>query len=209
MSIIESKCKICRRAGEKLYLKGDRCSTPKCAVVRKPYPPGIHTKTSRRRGLSEFGMQMREKQKLRNLYHLRERQFKNYVASAMSQKGKDAGEQLLQSLAFRLDNIVFKAGFAASRSIARQMVSHGHARINGRKTTIPSQAVRMGDVITLSDAFWQSPGMLNTIQLLATYKPPAWIMLDTAQRTAAVSALPDTKEQSSHNTKLIIEYYAR
>ncbi|TSC80180.1 MAG: small subunit ribosomal protein S4 [Parcubacteria group bacterium Gr01-1014_29] len=205
---MDSKCKICRRAGEKLFLKGDRCFTPKCAVARKPYPPGVHTRPSRR-GLSEFGMQLREKQKLRNLYQIREAQFSNYVHKAMASKGADAADALLQSLALRLDNMVFQAGFAQSRSVARQVVSHGHARVNGRKTTIPSYALRVGDTVTLSDRIWKSAVMKNIEPVLQKYVPPAWIILDGDRKTATISAHPETKDQVSFNTKLIIEYYAR
>jgi small subunit ribosomal protein S4 len=205
---MESKCKICRRAGEKLFLKGERCFTAKCAVVRKPYPPGIHTR-SRRRGLSEFGTQLKEKQKLRNLYHLRERQFYRYVKNAMKVKGADAGNKLLEALSLRLDNIVFQSGLAQSRSIARHMVSHGHARVNNRKTKVPSYAVHVGDVISLSDNIWKSTLMHNTEQTLKKHKPPTWIMVDANNRTATVSIKPDVTEQVSCNTKLIIEYYAR
>lgn len=205
---MDSKCKICRRAGEKLFLKGERCFTPKCAVVRKPYPPGIHTRPSRR-GFSEFGIQLREKQKLRNLYQIREAQFSNYVHKAMASKGADAADTLLQSLALRLDNTLFQAGFAQSRSVARQVVSHGHARVNGRKTTTPSYTLRVGDTVTLSDRIWKSPIMKNIEPVLQKYVPPAWIILDGDRKTATISAHPETKDQVSFNTKLIIEYYAR
>jgi len=206
--MIDSKCKICRRVGEKLFLKGERCFTPKCAVVRKPYPPGVHTRPSRR-GLSEFGTQLREKQKLRNLYHLRENQFRAYVDRAMSSKGEDAGEALLSALTYRLDNVVFLAGFAQSRSVARQIVSHGHVRVNGRRTMAASYAVRVGDVVTLSDRIWQSAAMRNIQDMLVKYKPPAWITLDAAEKKATITSRPDVKDQVSYNTKLIIEFYAR
>ena len=203
-----SKCKICRRAGEKLFLKGERCFTPKCAIVRKPYPPGVHTQRSRR-GLSEYGTQLREKQKLRNLYHLRENQFRNYVRHAMSMRERDSGDALLELLAFRLDNIVFLAGFAQSRSFARQLISHGHARVNGKRVTISSRHARVGDVISLSGRIWQSARMHDIEQFLSKYKPPAWIALDAVQKTATITSMPDTKDKVAYNTKLIIEYYAR
>lgn len=205
---MDSKCKICRRAGEKLFLKGERCFTPKCAVVRKPYPPGVHAQRSRR-GLSEYGTQLREKQKLRNLYHLRENQFRNYVKRAIDMKGRDAGDVLLELLTFRLDNMVFLTGFAQSRSFARQLVSHGHVQVNGKYVTVPSFMVRIGDAVTLTDRIWERPHMQNVAQLLSKYKPPAWITLDASQKKAVVSSRPDGKDKVAHNTKLIIEYYAR
>lgn len=205
---MDSKCKICRRAGEKLFLKGERCFTPKCAVVRKPYPPGIHTRPSRR-GLSEYGTQLKEKQKLRNSYHLRENQFRNYVTSAMSGTGADAGAKLLESLSLRLDNVVFQAGFAQSRSVARQFVNHGHARVNNQKSSIPSRAVHVGDVVSLSSAIWESPAMKDLYQVLKKYKAPNWITLDSDAKTATIASLPDTTNETSFNIKLIIEYYAR
>lgn len=206
--VMDSKCKICRRVGEKLFLKGERCFTPKCAVVRKPYPPGIHTR-SMRRNVSEYSTQLKEKQKLRNLYHLRENQFRNYVQNAMSIRGVDASAKLLESLSLRLDNILFEAGFAHSRSIARQLISHGHARINGRKATVSSQAVCVGDRVSLSNAIWQSAAMENTKHTFGKHKPPGWIALDTNTKTATIMALPDTIKETSFNIKLIIEYYAR
>ncbi|OGZ43696.1 MAG: hypothetical protein A2719_01225 [Candidatus Ryanbacteria bacterium RIFCSPHIGHO2_01_FULL_45_22] len=197
---MDSKCKICRRVGEKLFLKGERCFTPKCAVARKPYPPGIHS-TVKRRGLSEYGMQLKEKQKLRNLYHLRENQFSTYVQNAMKARKADASTKLLESLTLRLDNIVFEAGFVSSRSIARQLVSHGRVRVNGRKTNVPSYAIQVGDVISFADALWQSEDIKN--------KTPAWITIDQDAKTATIIAVPDTASKTSFNIKLIIEYYAR
>lgn len=207
---MESKCKICRRVGEKLFLKGDRCFTPKCAVVRKPYAPGVHGSSKRRgRGLSEYGTQLKEKQKLRNLYHLRENQFRTYVRNAMSAQGANASAKLLESLSLRLDNVLFEAGLASSRSIARQLVSHGHARVNGKKTTAPSHAMRTGDVVSLSDTQWQSASMQNTEEVFKKYKPPAWITLDQNAKTAAIASMPDAASPLSFNIKLIIEFYAR
>jgi small subunit ribosomal protein S4 len=204
----ESKCKICRRVGEKLFLKGDRCFTQKCAVTRKPYPPGIHTRPSRR-GLSEYGTQLREKQKLRNLFHLREKQFSNYVYNAMATKGADVGETLLVSLSSRLDNIIFVAGFAQSRSVARHIVSHGHAQVNGRRTNVPSHHIATGDIVTISDNLWKTESMQTMAQLLKKHTPPAWITLDAEKKTAAVTQIPDAKNIAPFNTKLIVEYYAR
>ena len=196
--------------GEKLFLKGDRCFTPKCAVVRKPYAPGIHGSKKRRgRGLSEYGLQLKEKQKLRNLYHLRENQFRTYVERAMSAKGADASAKLLESLSLRLDNVLFEAGFAESRSTARQIAGHGHARVNGKKTNIPSHVVHVGDTISLSETLWKSGALKTTEELLVKHKPPAWISLNPEAKTASLVSLPHTTNQLPFNIKLIIEYYAR
>ena len=205
----DSKCKLCRRAGEKLFLKGDRCFTPKCAVVRKPYPPGIHGSGKRRRGLSEYGIQLKEKQKLRNMYHLGENQFRTCVENAMNVRGADASTKLLESLSLRLDNVLFEAGFAASRSIARQLASHGHALVNNRKTTVPSHMTRPGDVISLSQAIWQSEVMKKAEDMFQQHKAPEWVTVDKQAKTAAIASLPNTTKQTSFNIKLIIEYYAR
>jgi len=205
---MDSKCKICRRAGEKLFLKGERCFTPKCAIVRKPYPPGIHS-TAKRRGLSEYGTQLKEKQKLRNLYHLRENQFRTYVQSAMKARKADASTKLLESLTVRLDNVVFEAGFVSSRSIARQIVSHGHVRVNGRKINMSSYAVKMGDTISLTNALWQSESMKNMEEIFKKHKAPSWITIEQDAKTATITSVPDVVNQTSFNIKLIIEYYAR
>lgn len=204
----DAKCKICRRAGEKLFLKGERCFTPKCAIVRKPYPPGIHRQRSRR-GLSEYGTQLREKQKLRNLYHVREEQFVTYIEQATAKKG-DAGMYLLELLERRLDSVVFQAGFAQSRSIARQAVSHGHIQVNGAKVTIPSFRTRPGDVITIASRSAGKGLWYNLDIQMKKYSPPAWLTLEKEKRQATVTALPDMREQSSlYNTRHIIEFYAR
>lgn len=205
-----TSCKTCRRAGEKLFLKGDRCFTAKCAVVRKPYPPGVHTKsTRRRRNESEYGMQLREKQKLRNVYHLREEQFRRYVQAATQSRTGDAGTELLRLLAQRLDNAVFQAGFAQSRSIARQLVGHGHVHVNGKRTRIPSYRVKPGDTIVIGPRA-RSGALAEREVALATFTPPSWITLDPEEWRATVATVPDMTDQAPlYNTKLIIEYYAR
>ncbi len=208
----DASCKICRRAGEKLFLKGDRCLTPKCAVVRKPYPPGIHAKKKigGRRGGSEFSLQLKEKQKLRNLYQLGEHQFHNYVEAATKASGYDAGEELLRLLTERLDNVVLQAGFAVSRSIARQLVSHGHILVDGRAVHIPSYRVANGNVLSLSPRA-RSSGLTETVkQTMENHTPPEWISLNAEAYEATITAPPRVHEQAPlYNTKVIIEYYAR
>src|SRR5512142_663123 len=145
---LEAKCKQCRREGEKLYLKGDKCFTPKCPVTRRGYKPGQHGPTSRTRP-TPFGIQLREKQKAKNTYGLMETQFRNYFEKATRKLG-NTGSFLVQMLEMRLDNVIYRLGFAKSRSLARQLAGHGHIRVNGKKVTIPSYQTRPGDVITLS-----------------------------------------------------------
>ncbi|HEC83129.1 MAG TPA: 30S ribosomal protein S4, partial [Firmicutes bacterium] len=140
-----SKCRLCRREGMKLFLKGDRCMSTKCAVERRQYPPGEHGQRMRRR-TTEYGMQLREKQKVKRIYGVLERQFRRYFEMASRQKGV-TGENLLRLLELRLDNVVYRAGFAPSRDAARQLVSHRHFTVNGRIVNVPSYSVKVGDVI--------------------------------------------------------------
>ncbi|PJE64472.1 MAG: 30S ribosomal protein S4 [Candidatus Ryanbacteria bacterium CG10_big_fil_rev_8_21_14_0_10_43_42] len=206
----DPKCKTCRRAGEKLFLKGERCFTSKCAIVRKPYAPGIQggKTTRRRRNISEYGTQLREKQKVRHMHHIDETQFGNYVRHAMTIKGADAGEKLMETLTRRLDTVVFMSGFTVSRSIARQLISHGHIRINDKKASISSTIIKPGDVISLSSRIKESAFKEIIEQSIKDSKPPLWITMDAEKLQATVTKMPDA-EPSSHNTKLIIEYYAR
>lgn len=200
----DTKCKTCRRVGEKLFLKGERCLTPKCAVIRKPYPPGIHSRVSRK-GMSEYGLQLREKQKLRNLFQVGERQFRRYAEHAMTAPGADAGEKLMESLRARLDNVMFQSGFVESRSIARQLVSHGHVVVNGKAVKIPSYSVQSGDKIRIQKI--KQEDTRNATR----EKTPAWLLWDEAQTELTVVSRPATAstESSLYNTTLIIEYYAR
>lgn len=144
---LSNKCKLCRRAAEKLFLKGDRCGTPKCAMVRKPYSPGVHGKKEKRQQ-SEFGQQMAMKQKAKRIYGIMERQFKKYFRDVKDKTGV-TGDLLMQKLEMRLDNVIFRAGFAPSRQLARQLVRHSHFLKNGKKINIPSQEVKVGDVISV------------------------------------------------------------
>jgi len=141
--MIENKCKICRRVGEKLFIKGDRCMSPKCAMVKRPYPPGMKAKKVKRT-VTEYGKELREKQKLKKWYILREKQFSKYVEEVLEKRGKtgDAGVLLIKKLETRLDNVVFRMGFASSRVQARQFVSHGHFLVNGKLIDVPSYHVK-------------------------------------------------------------------
>lgn len=150
--MINLKCRICRRAGEKLFLKEEKCYTPKCPLAAKSYPPGIKRGGASKRGrrtMSEYGFQLREKQKLKFLYLLREQQFKNYIQKALRGGGTDIISRLAELLELRLDNVVYRLGLAKSRSVARQLVSHGHIAINDKKINIPSYQVKIGDKISI------------------------------------------------------------
>jgi len=204
----ESVCRHCRREGEKLVLKGDRCYSEKCAVGRKPYPPGAHGQ-GRRQKISEFGLQLREKQKAKRTYGVLEKQFRSYFKKADRQTGI-TGENLLILLEKRLDNVVYRLGFASSRKEARQLVNHGHFTINGKKATIPSMRVKVGDVIQVKESSKNSP-KFKEIKDQAAYKtPPEWLSVDVENLTGTVLAYP-VREQIDTPVKeqLIVELYSR
>ncbi len=210
MSVIwEAKCKMCRRAGVKLFLKGDRCYTKKCALERRNFPPGQHGPRSRDRKLSEYGEQLREKQKLRQIYHLREAQFHRYVQEAQRARGV-TGEVLLRQLEMRLDNVVYRLGFANSRGQARQMVSHRFITVNGRRVNIPSYQVRPGDVIAIHESKRNTTLGKEALARAAEHNPPAWLRYDPNTMQGVVVQLPE-REQIDTNVDLqkIIEFYSR
>lgn len=205
---LEPKCKQCRREGEKLYLKGDKCFTPKCPVSRRPFKPGMHGPTSRTRP-TPYGIQLREKQKAKNTYGLMERQFHNYFVKATRKVG-NTGSFLVQMLELRLDNIVFRSGLAKSRSSARQMVGHGNIRVNGKKVTIPSCQTKAGDVISLSDSLAKSKLFADDQARLDKYQAPSWIHFDPAAKTAKITSKPEGAElKQNFDPKLIVEFYSR
>ena len=206
--ILDSKCKQCRREGEKLYLKGERCSTPKCALTRRSYKPGVHGPTSRTRP-TPFGLQLREKQKAKNTYGLGERQFRNYFEKATKIVG-NTGSFLAQMLELRLDNIVYRLGFGKSRSLSRQLVGHGHIRVNGKKVTIPSYQVKPGDLISLSENIGKSKLFENEVARIEKYEAPAWLHLDVQTRMGKVLNRPEGEElQQNFDPKRIVEFYSR
>lgn len=204
----DSVCRQCRREGEKLFLKGDRCYSEKCAVERKPYAPGANAR-KRRQKPSEYGLQLREKQKTRKLYGILEKQFSNYFKRADRQPGI-TGTNLLVLLERRLDNVVYRLGFASSRAEGRQLVNHGHFMINGHKATIPSMLVKVGDVIQLKDSSKQSV-KFEEIKEQAAYKtPPEWLSVDVENLTGTVLAYPLREQIDTNvNEQLIIELYSR
>ncbi|MEA4901720.1 30S ribosomal protein S4 [Desulfitobacterium sp.] len=200
-------CRLCRREGMKLFLKGDRCYTGKCAIDRRAYAPGQHGQ-SRGKKPTEYGIQLREKQKVRRIYGVGEKQFRSYFVEANRQKGI-AGENLLRLLERRLDNVVFQLGFATSRPEARQLVRHGHFIVNGRRVDIPSFLVRQGDVVAYKEASKSSPRIKEIISSLDR-TPPKWLSLDANAVSATVVALPTREDiQMPIEEHLIVEKYSR
>jgi small subunit ribosomal protein S4 len=198
---------LCRRAGEKLFLKGDRCYSPRCAVERRHNPPGATV--SRRRRLSDYGVHLREKQKAQQTYGLMEAQFRQYMTKAFERSGT-TGLHLLRTLERRLDNVVYLLGFADSRKEARQMVSHGHFTIKGVKTDIPSYQVQAGDVIAWKESDKNKDFFKAHTEGIPRRPLPPWLSLDQAQMTGQVQALPaDEDLPQGINSRLIVEYYSR
>ncbi len=204
-----TKCKTCRRLGQKLFLKEDKCLSSKCEVARKPYSPGKQ-KRGRRSNISEYGLQLKEKQTLKFLYGLRERQFVNIVKGAIQKGGAGIAKHILQILEMRLDNVVYRLGFAKSRSLARQLVSHGHIAVNGVKITIPSFHVKKGDKISIRPASISKKVFIDLDTVLKKYSPPSWLKLDKNLKSAEITNLPDAKNlDMTVNVNSIIEFYSR
>ena len=200
-------CRICRREGMKLFLKGSKCYTKKCTFERRPTPPGQHG--VRRRKVSEYGVQLREKQKVRRTYSLLERQFRRYFSAAESRPGV-TGENLLRLLETRLDNVVYRMGFASSRSQARQQVSHGHFMVNGRRTNIPSYQVRVGDRIEVREASRKAEPFKLAKENLRNQQQPAWLTVDPDALAGSVADLPRRDQMPQElNEQLVVEYYSR
>lgn len=204
-------CKLCRREGTKLLLKGERCFTPKCAVEpnKRPYPPGQHQQQQRRRKVSEFGVQLREKQKAKHIYGVLERQFRKLFAEADRRPGA-TGENLLQLLEMRLDNIVYRLGFADSRREARQMVRHGHFTVNGRKTDIPSCSIKVGDIIAVGEPSKKLEQFKIAIEDVARKTIPSWLSIDPAAMSGRALSAPTRLDIDANlNEQLIVEHYSR
>lgn len=204
-----TNCDKCRRAQEKLFLKGDKCFSPKCPLTRRNYPPGQHGSKAARARLTPYGVQLKEKQKAKRSYNLRERQFSNYVAKALKSKGNTV-ETLLKSLEMRLDNVVYRLGFAKSRDMARQLVNHGHFTVNGKKADIPSFQVLAAQTIGLRPKSLSSRVFENLSQTLSKKDLPAWLSVDAAALTGKVLGYPSLNEvQMNFDPKKIIEFYSR
>lgn len=202
-------CRLCRREGTKLFLKGDRCFSDKCSVSRRAQAPGQHGVGTGRKRVKEYGLQLREKQKAKRYYGILEKQFKNYFVKADKKEGQ-TGENLLTMIERRLDNVVYRMGMADSRREARQLVRHGHFRVNGRKVDIPSYITKKGDVITLREQSRKSPKIKMLVENISARSVPAWISMDKENIQATITALPvRTDIGFPIEEHLIVELYSK
>ena len=203
----DAVCRICRREGLKLFLKGSRCYSRKCAFERRSTPPGMNT--MRRRKVSEYGLQLREKQKVRKTYGLLERQFRNYFTAAENRPGV-TGENLLRSLEMRLDNVVYRAGLAPSRPAARQLVGHGHFAVNGVPTDIPSFQLKPGDKVEVRESRRSREPFKVAKETLRNHQAPEWLSVDADKLIGSI-VTPPTRDQMplDLNEQLVVEYYSR
>lgn len=211
-------CKLCRREGEKLFLKGSRCFSPKCAFEKRPYAPGAHGKTmqgsggGRRGGTgreSDYARQLRAKQKARRVYGVLERQFRRYYSIALRQRGI-TGLGLLQTLESRLDNVIFRMGFAGSRAQARLLVTHGHFTVNGRRTDIPSMLIGTGDQVAVREGSLRTTYFKELPEFAEARTAPMWVSRDTKTLSGSVLRLPERAEIDANlDEQLIVEYYSR
>ncbi len=202
-------CRLCRREGVRLYLKGDKCYSRKCPVEKRTYPPGQHGQGRIQRKLSDYGVQLREKQRMRRIYGVRERQFRIYVQEAVRRPGV-TGENLLQLLEMRLDNAVYRLGLAASRAQARQFVSHRHLRVNGKRVNVPSYQLRPNDSIEVHEDARKITPLVAAVEASGGRALPAWLEFDANEMRGTVLSAPirdeiDTDVQES----LIVEFYSR
>jgi small subunit ribosomal protein S4 len=205
---LDPKCKQCRRSAEKLFLKGDRCYTPKCALVKRNYPPGMHGAKGKPR-LTEYGIQLNEKQKAKRQYNMLEKQFRITFERAKKEKG-NTGENFIKLLEQRFDNVIYRIGFANSRNEARQLISHGLFTINEIKVNIPSYRVRTGEVIKVKSNKKDAKIFKNLKEKLQKKEVPGWINLDKNELNAKILHDPDVKEfKPNFNIQMIVEYYSR
>ncbi len=201
----DANCRLCRREGQKLFLKGDRCYSTKCALEKRNFPPGQHGQG--RKKISEYGLQLREKQKTKRFYGLQETQFRNLFDKAARKKGI-TGENLLILLETRLDNVVFRLGFASSRKEARQLVTHGHFTVNGRKVDIPSYQVKAGDIIKVKEKSASSPKFREIKDMTITV--PSWVTVDVDKLEGKVISIPLRDEIDTPVAEhLIVELYSK
>jgi len=204
-------CKLCRREGEKLFLKGARCFSPKCAFERRGYAPGQHGKSGqfRNRRESDFNRQLRAKQRARRVYGILERQFRRYYEVSLRRRGV-TGLNMLQILESRLDNVVFRLGYAESRAEARLLVTHGHFMVNGRRTDVPSMLVEIGDIVAVREGSRRRSYFKGLADLAETRTAPLWLSRDLKSLAGSVLRLPDRSEIDGNlNEQLIVEYYSR
>lgn len=204
-----SKCKKCRRAGDKLFLKGDRCNSPKCAITRRPYAPGAHGKNISR-GLSEYGKQLAMKQRIKRIYGVLEAQFRKHFEEIKNKPGV-TGDLLLARLEMRLDNVVRRMGFASSPSLARQLVTHGAFKINGKKLDVPSAQVKVGDVVSINELKKDNEFFKNQISAIKNKKDfPAWIQFDSSKMEGRITGKPSREDVGIHvDPQMVVEYYSR
>lgn len=207
---IGSKCRQCRREGTKLFLKGEKCFSSKCAMEKRAFPPGAHGASGQRRGrMSDYAAQLREKQKLRRTYGVLEKQFRNYYKKASSRKGS-TGENLLQLLESRLDNVVFRMGFAASRSEARQLVRHNGITINGQKVNIPSYQVQAGEVIAIRDKSKKQSRIIASLEGSAQRGVAEWVQVDAKKMEGTYKSVPERQDLPPDiNENLVVELYSK
>lgn len=202
-------CRLCRREGVRLYLKGDRCFSAKCAIEKRAYPPGEQSQRRMRRRISDYGIQLREKQKLRRMYGLLEQQFRRYFGQAARRTGV-TGEALLQLLERRLDNVIYRLGFAASRPQARELVNHGHFTVNDRPVNIPSYQVRPGDSISVVESSRSCPPIVAAVAGAGGRRLPPWLQIEGDAMRGTVLSIPARDEIDTQiQEELVVEYYSR
>ena len=204
----DARCRLCRREGVKLMLKGERCLTDKCAVERRGYAPGEHGK-GRRVKETNYGLQLREKQKARRIYGVLERQFRNYFIAAENRPGV-TGENLLRSLELRMDNVVYRLGFATSRAAARQLMAHGHFAVNGVASDIPSYRLKPGDKVEVRETRRSREPFKTAKETLRNHQAPEWLSLDAAKLAGSVASLPRRDQMPLDlSEQLVVEFYSR
>jgi small subunit ribosomal protein S4 len=204
---LDAKCRQCRREGEKLFLKGEKCFTDKCPVERRSYAPGQHGQKQTR--MSGYGTQLREKQKIRRIYGVLERQFRNYFEKAAQKKGA-TGETLLQLLESRLDNVVYRMGFATTRAEARQLVSHKAIEVNGKPVNIPSYLLRASDTVTVREKSRAQLRIKSSLELAEANGFPSWVEVDSKNFKGVFKSVPDRAEIASDvNEQLVVELYSK
>lgn len=205
---LDPKCKKCRRTGEKLFLKGERCLNTKCAMVKRNYPPGVHGPKGQSH-VSNYGLQLKEKQKARHTYGILEKQFKNYYNKAVKQKGK-TGELMLSLLERRLDNVVYRAGFAVSRRLARQLVNHGNFKVAGKNVDIPSYQTKVGEIISVKENKLENKYWKEAVKGIDKKDVPSWLELEKKKMTVKVLKELDEKDLDQQlDMNQIVEFYSK
>lgn len=206
--MLDAKCRNCRARGEKLFLKGERCYSPKCAMTRRPYKPGVH-RNQRSRGLSEFGRQLTEKQKIKLTYGIEEKQLRRYFEESKKHKGS-TGEMIFKKLELRLDNVVFRMGLANSRSAARQLTSHGHYTVNNRRSRIPSRELKIGDVVSIRKESREDVVFKSVLENIKKLQFPSFVSVNPEKIEGKIIAEPSMADlKPSFDPGLVVEYYSK